>query len=163
MPNAMTPQELERFIDRTLRSLPPRPAPASLAHGVLASIQARGAAPSRRDQWQAWPAPLRAACVLVGLAVAGAIVASSVAVYTGADLGAALSQAAVWIGYGSRAWHALAWMADLLADELRALSPHWLTIGKAFIAALYASFFGLIAVFYSLLSRTHGTPIRHDH
>ena len=64
MKDRMTPDELEKFIHRTLRSLPDRRAPATLEARVAAALEARAAIPWWHKSWTYWPQWVRALFVL---------------------------------------------------------------------------------------------------
>jgi hypothetical protein len=51
--------QLERQIDRELKTLPEIPAPATLIFRVMQAIAQRRALPWFRRAWQTWPAPLQ--------------------------------------------------------------------------------------------------------
>lgn len=63
---------LERDIDRALKSLPDLQAPTTLVPGVLARIQSPAPSLAGRQFWQLWPAPVRLVILtmLAGLFVA---------------------------------------------------------------------------------------------
>jgi len=64
---------LEAAIDRELKALPNRRAPATLASRVMATLEQRAALPWYRGAWQTWPLPLQAAAMLVLLAAFGGV------------------------------------------------------------------------------------------
>ena len=65
----MSPHEsdeaLQRLLDRTLRELPPRRAPASLEALFLNELERRAALPWWRRSFMHWPAPARIAFLVI--------------------------------------------------------------------------------------------------
>ncbi len=57
--------ELEMRIDRELKSLPLLAAPPTLAPRVMAAITSRASVPWYRQPWEAWPAAVRGAALVV--------------------------------------------------------------------------------------------------
>ncbi|HAB16185.1 MAG TPA: hypothetical protein PLX89_12840 [Verrucomicrobiota bacterium] len=67
------PQEpLAAWADHTLKQLPPRPAPKTLAPRVLAALARQRALPWYRQTWFQWPRHLQVFAGLVAAAVFGA-------------------------------------------------------------------------------------------
>jgi hypothetical protein len=63
----MDPHDLERLIDRELKSLPPPQAPVTLLPRVIAAAALR-ARPWYRREWTAWPVAARAAALMAAVA-----------------------------------------------------------------------------------------------
>lgn len=61
--------ELEALVDRELKSLPPLPAPPTLAPRILAVIAARAEAPWYRRPWPTWPLALQGSSLAILLAL----------------------------------------------------------------------------------------------
>jgi hypothetical protein len=66
-------RRLEAEIDRELKGLPELRAPATLAPRVLAAIERRASVPWYRQSWPMWPVAVRAAVMLVLVALFGGI------------------------------------------------------------------------------------------
>jgi hypothetical protein len=132
---------LARLLDRTLRGLPLRRAPATLEARVSGEIERRAALPWWRLSFVHWPLFARAAFLIVSVALIGA-----------AFLGGASAIAAV---------HSLSWARDALelmvsAGNLAVLlarisPPAWIYGGVAVCTVLYAVLFGLGAAVYRTL------------
>ncbi len=66
-------QDWEAWLDRRLRALPDRPAPASLAPRVLAAVAVRAQRPWYRRSWLEWPRPVQAGSLLAVSFALGAL------------------------------------------------------------------------------------------
>lgn len=140
------PQQLERQIHRTLRSLPDRRAPRSLEARVLASIAARRALPWWRQSFTHWPAPARVGFALSTFAF--------LMVLTMTTMGGLPAVAALWNEWlaplaGLRA--AIATLGDAASLIWQRIPTLWLYGALASFAALYATLFGLGATAYRTL------------
>ena len=149
----MTPQELEPFVHRNLRALPPRRAPDTLEARVLAAIERRAWVPWYHRSWTYWPAPVRA----VFLALAGGVSACAIATFfllsRGAEvasLAAAVAERLAWI---PKFFRVAQWIVALAGEMLAGIPPLWRYGGLAIIGLLYAAFFGLGAAAYRALRR----------
>ncbi|MCC7042988.1 MAG: hypothetical protein IT183_03955 [Acidobacteria bacterium] len=92
----MNEHDLERFVDRGLKALPPRRAPGTLLPAVMAAVRAAAARPWYARPWMAWPAGWRVASAAALLALLAGTAAVMPAVQP----------------YGAPA---LAWVEELLA------------------------------------------------
>jgi len=151
MNQKMTPEELEQFIHRELRSLPPRRAPRSLEARVLAALDQQARVPWYHRSWSYWPAAVRAAFLATATGLSAAFF---VALHFAgrAPETAALSQQ---VGHRFQLFSQLyafgAWTVDYAGRTLGSVPPLWLYGGIAVVVALYATFFGLGAVAYRTL------------
>jgi hypothetical protein len=147
-------ENLERLIHRTLRELPPRPAPRTLERRVMAELERRAALPWWRKSFVHWPLGVRAIFVLLCAAIIrGALMLGGV-VMPNADAGgikAAIVQHFGWMENGLAVIHAITGFFDIM---LRNIPPLWLYGGLAFVATMYLALFGLGAAAYKAL-RTH--------
>lgn len=146
----MTPREppdLERFVHRALRELPPHRAPATLENRVLAALAARERRPWWQCGWEAWPVVPRTA-VFAGSAAAVAVFAWLA--FTGQQAAASVSldqlvqTHAPWL-------HTIRSVAGTLAGAGESLVAHhqaWFVGIFAVFAASYAMTIGLGATFY---------------
>ncbi len=146
-----SPEELEKLIHQTLRTLPPRRAPRSLEARVLAAIEARASLPWWRQSYAQWP--LAARCVflllsggLVKVALMAAIWA--MAGFNQAEVANAFSTQFAWLNIFSNALRAT---VDFGGIVFRSIPSVWLYAGVAGLAALYATLFGLGAAAYRTL------------
>ncbi len=136
------PEEtLERRLDRTLRELPMRRAPATLESRVLGELRRRAALPWWRRSFAHWPLLAR----ILFLAICGASIRL-------AFLGGATAAA----GVRSLSWsHQLGTLAasggNLAALVARTAPPPWLYEGVVVCGVLYAILFGLGAAAYRTL------------
>ncbi len=151
----MTPEELEKFIHRELRALPPRKAPAGFEARVLAEIERRAAIAWYHKSWSYWPAPVRAAFLGLGTGVAAMAVAAFYLFSQGAAVDAIaqdIGSGFAWIG---RIYHAGVWVVKFSGDLVGSIPPLWLYGGLACIASLYATFVGLGTAAFRFLYRNN--------
>jgi hypothetical protein len=144
-------QQLERFVHRALRELPPRQAPQGLEARVLAEAARRAALPWWRKSFAHWPLAARAVflvgCVgLVKLALMG-----TVWVMAGFDAALFRDAFATPIGWMQGGYAVCTWLADLGAMLVRNIPPLWLYAAAAFLATMYAAFIGLGTAAYRTL------------
>jgi hypothetical protein len=144
-------QRLERTVHRALRSLPPRRAPRSLEERVLAEIARQAALPWWRKSFAHWPLPARVGFLMLSTGIAAFVLLLTV--WGGAGLDAlpfrsAFAQQFAWMESGLTVVRALKGFVDIV---VRNVPPLWFYGIVAFIAALYAAFFGLGAAAYKAL------------
>ncbi len=151
--NKMTPEELEKFIHRNLRSLPARRAPRSLESRVLAAIEQQAMVPWYHKSWSYWPAAIRGTFLGLATGVTGAVVAAFYLIVNGAEAGALMAQTSERLSFVAKIYHTAGWIIGFAANVFSSIPPLWLYGGVALIAALYATFFGLGAAAYRTLSR----------
>jgi hypothetical protein len=141
--------KLERLLDRTLRDLPLRRAPATLESRVLGELERRAALPWWRHNFARWPGGARAAFVsicagLIGLALFGGVWAT-------AGLRLLNESGALSMPWVRQAVAITDVAAELIALLVRAVPPAWLYDGLAVSALLYAVLFGLGVAAYRTL------------
>lgn len=144
-------QELERFVHRALRELPPRSAPRSLEQGVLAEIARRAALPWWRKSFNHWPVAARAAFLVLSLGIVKLALFGGVwamAGFDSAQFRAAFAPQLAWMESGLAVVQAITAFFDIV---LRNIPPLWLYGGLAFIGAMYVALFGLGAAAYRTL------------
>ncbi|MBI2496545.1 MAG: hypothetical protein HYV75_00960 [Opitutae bacterium] len=151
--NKMTPKELEKFIHRNLRSLPPRRAPRSLESRVLAALEQQAAVAWYHKSWSYWPAAVRAAFLVIATGVTGAVLTAFYQMSAGVETSTLVAQAGAKLNFFARLYHAAVWTVDFAANVFGSIPPLWLYGGLALIAALYATLFGLGAAAYRTLYR----------
>lgn len=147
-------RELEQLVDRALRRLPARRAPAGLEARVLREVHRRASLPWWRGSFSRWPLVPRllflvtcaALCVLAF--VGGGTAIANLASADGAD---ALSMP--WL----RRMSMLAGVASELVTSLGHLVPsEWIYGALAAGAVLYAALFGLgVSAYRVLYLKTH--------
>lgn len=146
-----SPEQLEKLIHQTLRSVPDRRAPRSLEARVLAAIEARASLPWWRQSFASWPIPARVAFVLSSAGVAKLILMIAVWVMAGFDSAqftTAFSTQLSWIQNIS-AWVDV--VGNFFGALYRAIPALWLYGGLAFMGLMYVVLFGLGAAAYRTL------------
>ena len=150
-------EALEQLLSRTLRELPPRPAPSTLESRVWNELARRAALPWWHRHLAQWPLFARAGFFLTcAAAIRFAFFAGHWLIATVTSLNAAGTPAASWVRNAASAFLTLGELASALA---RAVPQSWLLSGLALIAVLYVVLFGLGAVAYRTLyldARLHG-------
>lgn len=139
---------LERFIQQAVRDLPPRSAPAALEERVLAELARRAALPWWRKSFVHWPVSARAIFLLGCVALVKGVMSGSIWVMAGfetADLPAMFAARFTWMENTVVVVQALASCVDIVARNIPSL---WLYGAVAFVAAVYATVFGLGAAAY---------------
>lgn len=146
-----SPEDLEKLIHQTLRSLPDRRAPRSLESRVLAAIEARASLPWWRQSFAQWPVAARVVFLLfTGGLVKVALMAAvwAMAGFDSAQFTGAFAPQFAWVarfeavGAGVWGFFALLW---------RNIPSLWLYAGLASLASLYVALFGLGATAYKTL------------
>ncbi len=146
-----SPEDLEKLIHQTLRSLPARRAPLSLESRVRAAIEARAALPWWKQSFTAWPVAARVAFLISSAGIAKLAIMAVVwamAGFDGAQLANAFSTQFAWVQTVSGVFTVI---GNFFVTVYRAIPPLWLYGGLAAVAALYAALFGLGATAYRLL------------
>jgi hypothetical protein len=155
MNRKMTPEELEQFISRQLRGLPPRKAPRSLESRVLAAIEHQASIAWYHKSWNYWPAAIRAAFLAVGTGVAGAAVTAFYLMTQGIDVNAVASEVGSRLEWVTKLVGVGAWIFNFTNYIISSIPPVWLYSGFAALAALYVAFFGLGAAAYRAFYRNN--------
>lgn len=146
-----SPDELEKLIHQTLRSLPDRRAPRSLEGRVLAAIAAQAALPWWKQSYARWPLAVRCAFLVVSGAIAKAVIMATVWAMSGAEGAQLVRTVAGEFAWVSRLSAAVTTLGDFGALLLRSIPAPWLYGGLAGFALLYATLFGLGATAYRTL------------
>lgn len=140
------PEQLERQIQRTLRSLPDRRAPRTLEARVLAAIAARQALPWWRQSFRQWPTAARAG--FVGSTFALLL---TLTLLTMGGLPAVSALADPWLAPLQGVRTALGSVAEVGLLIWQRIPTIWLYGALAGFGALYAALFGLGATAYRTL------------
>jgi len=148
-------EQLEQLVHRELRSLPLRKAPSTLESRVLAAIEHQATVAWYHKSWTYWPGAVKAAFLGVATGVSGAAIAAFYLITQGADTSALTAAASERFGGVAALFHVFRWMATYTSDTIASIPPLWLYGGLAFVAALYATFFGLGAAAYRTLYRNN--------
>ena len=149
----VVPVTLEQAIHRELRALPLRPAPRTLEARVLAEIERRATVAWYHRSWSYWPAPVRAAFLVLGTAFAAVAVAAFYRLSQGAAAETVLHDVATGFGWLTRLVAAVSWTFNIIQQLVAAIPPLWLYGGLAVIGSLYAVFVGVGAAAYRYLYR----------
>lgn len=152
---ALSPERVEQFVHRELTALPLRRAPASLEARVLAAIEHQAAVAWYHKSWTYWPGAVKAAFLGVATGLSGAAMAAFYLITQGADTSAMTAAAGERFAGVAALFHVLRWMAAYASASIASIPPLWLYGGLAFVAALYATFFGLGAAAYRTLYRNN--------
>jgi hypothetical protein len=158
MNRRMNPDELEKFIHRTLRSLPDRHAPGTLEARVLAEIERRAAIPWWHKSYADWPVPVRAAFVVLSTAAAAALVLGWFAASrspAGATVAGEVARRFGWFATVQAVGSGVIEKAGLVWQAVPAL---WLYGALAFLAACYATLIGVGAAAYRTFT-VHRQPL----
>ena len=139
------PEELEQFINRTLRTLPDRRAPRSLESRVLAAIAAQQHLPWWRQSFVHWPLAARAAFLVFTAVLAAAFVAMCLRFAGGAQPAALLAEPLEQLAL-IRA--VAGGIGDFFGTVLRSIPSGWLYGAIAFVGVMYATLLGLGAAVY---------------
>jgi hypothetical protein len=147
--------DLERFIDQTLRELPQRQAPSTLESRVLAELARRAALPWWHRQFLDWPLAARVAFLL---ACFGSVTVTWI--FASTDFFRLSTFPPTWIRSLS---HVTSSMIDLSVSLIGRIPPGLLYSVLAFCVLLYGALLGLGAVGYHILyvdPRSQGLPQR---
>ena len=151
----VAPEQLEQLVHRELRALPLRRAPRTLESRVLAAIEHQAAVAWYHKSWAYWPAAVKAAFLAVGTGVSGAAIAAFYLMSQGADTGTLSAVAGERFAGTAALFHVFRWIASYTSETIANIPPLWLYGGLAFVAAMYAAFFGLGAAAYRTLYRNN--------
>ncbi len=146
-----SPEELEKLIHQTLRSLPDRRAPRSLEARVLAAIAERASLPWWKQSYAQWPLAVRCAFLVISGAIAKLAIMATVWVMSGAEGAQLAHTVAAEFAWVSRLNAAVTSLGDFGALLLRSIPPVWLYGSLAGFALVYATLFGLGATAYRTL------------
>jgi len=132
-------EELERFIDRTLRAQPHVRAPVSLESRVLEELRQRAALAWWRRGFAHWPVFARAAFILLSIAFA------KLAIEGVMWLATLATRPVEWVRDTARPFFVVAQAAETVVASIPSA---WLYLTLFFIAVAYASLFGIGAATY---------------
>lgn len=150
--NSRNPDKLEASIDRVLRSVPERRAPAGLEARVLAEIARRQALPWWRRSFAHWPVALRV-FFFVGSAVAGGVLVSGLLMLMRtqgvSEIAAGTEARFVWLQQGRELLASVQGLARTLFNSIPSLYFYG---ALAFLGAAYAMLGAIGATAYRALS-----------
>jgi hypothetical protein len=146
-----SPEELEKLLHQTLRSLPDRRAPRSLESRVLAAIEARAARPWWQQSFAQWPVAARSVFILLAGGIVKLMLMATVWVMAGFNseqYSNAFSTQFAWL---NRIGAAISGTGDFFVLLWHSIPPLYLYGGLACLGALYLALFGLGAAAYRTL------------
>ena len=149
-----SPDDLEKFIHQTLRSLPNRPAPTSLESRVLAAIEERAALPWWKHSFAGWPLAAKGAFLVLSAGLVKLALMFTVWAlggFHGNPAVAAFIGQFTWIEAIAAAFRATGESVSMI---VRNIPPYWLYGTIAAVAAVYATLFSVGATAYRVL-HTH--------
>ena len=149
------PEQLEQLVHRELRALPLRRAPRTLESRVLAAIEQQAAVAWYHKSWAYWPGAVKAAFLAVGTGVSGTAIVAFYLMTQGADTSTLTAAAGDRFAGVTALFHVFRWIASYTNETIANIPSLWLYGGLAFVAAMYASFFGLGAAAYRALYRNN--------
>jgi len=146
-----SPEDLEKFIHQTLRSLPARRAPLSLESRVRAAIAARAALPWWKQSFASWPLAARVAFVVGSAGIAKLVIMAVVWGMGGFDSAQFTNAFSTQYAWFQTASNVVDGVGNFFSTLVRSIPPLWLYGGLAAVASLYAALFGLGAAAYRIL------------
>ncbi|MBX3736964.1 MAG: hypothetical protein KF715_09765 [Candidatus Didemnitutus sp.] len=152
---AFSSAQLEQLVHAELRALPPRRAPRTLEARVMAAIEQRSQVAWWHKSWSYWPAGVKAAFATASTGLVVAAVYGLTLVGRAPQAGVITQEVGERVQFLSSIVALGTWMVEFAGRVLGGIPAPWLYGGIAVVAMLYASFFGLGAVAYRTLYRTH--------
>lgn len=146
-----SPEELEKLIHQTLRSVPDRRAPRSLESRVLAAIEARAALPWWKQSFTQWPVAARCVFLLLSGGVVKLAFMASVWVMAGFDAKQYTNAFSTQFSWVERLGNFANSISEFCSVLWHAIPPVYLYGGLFCLASLYLTLFGLGAAAYRTL------------
>jgi hypothetical protein len=153
--NQMTPEELEKFIHRQLRALPPHRAPDSLESRVLAAIERQGGIPWYHKSWGYWPAFVRMAFLVLAIGATAGFISAFYFGFNDVNTSVVVAQAGDKLSFFTEIYQAATWIVGLGTRVVASVPSIWLYGVAALVAALYGTFLGIGAAAYRVLYRNN--------
>jgi hypothetical protein len=141
-------QQLEELVDRALRDLPSRRAPAQLEARVLEELRRRAILPWWRLSFAHWPLPARGMLIVVCCALMALTIWGGPWQFSGVQH---LGMASLSLSWANPAMSVIEFAAAMVGVVERSIPTTWLYISLGFAALLYAILFGLGAAAYRTL------------
>lgn len=146
-----SPEDLEKLIHQTLRSLPARRAPHSLESRVRAAIEARSAQPWWKQSFAQWPMAARVAFFIGSAGLAKLAIMAVVWAMGGFESTQFVNAFSTQFAWLQAITATFAGIGNFFATVYRSIPPLWLYGGLAVVATLYTALFGLGAAAYRML------------
>jgi len=146
-----SPEELEKFIHQSLRSLPDRRAPGTLEARVLAAIQARASLPWWKQSFAQWPMAARCVFLLLSGGLVKVALMVTVWVMGGFERAAFVEAFSTQFAWLERINSLVASCTESVALVFHSIPAVWLYGGIACFAGLYLTLFGIGATAYRML------------
>ena len=143
-----SPDNLEKLIHETLRSLPDRRAPRSLESRVLVAIEARASLPWWRQSFARWPVAARCAFVLLSAGLVKVTLMVSMWALGGFQASEFASTFVTHFAWVDAVRGGIRGIGESFAIIIRSIPPVWLYGALGCIAAFYAMLFSLGATAY---------------
>lgn len=142
---------LAAWADRTLKQLPPRSAPATLAPRVLAQIARQPALAWYRRPWMSWPRQFQWLSVVLFAMVMGCLYGLLWPALTSVNVTAAPTE---WVQPVSTTVTIFGALGNAAASVLRNTQGWVLATGLGILASLYLSCIGLGTACWRIVSNT---------
>lgn len=142
-------EQLEQLLDRALRDLPPRLAPAQLEARVFEELRRRTKLPWWRLSFAHWPLAARCALVMVCCALVALTIWGRPWQFPGVQHWSGMASSS--LSWASPAMSVIEFAAGMVGVVERSIPTTWLYVTLGFTALLYAMLFGLGAAAYRTL------------
>lgn len=146
-----SPEQLEKLIHQTLRSVPDRRAPRSLEARVMAAIAERATQPWWRQSYASWPVAVRCGFLLITGGIMKLALMATFWVMTEinpAQYSRVIETRLTWV---QQVQSMLGGLGNVAETLFRSIPPLWLYGGLAVVVSLYVALFGLGAAAYRTL------------
>ncbi len=141
--NSEYEEKLAAEIDHELKALPELKAPSSLLRRVMSAVEARRRLPWYQQSWSAWPAPLRAAALIILVSFFASLCFGVWKLPDTEGYMTASRQAAGWFSGLTALWNALNALVGTLAQAVQQLGRGFLIGALAAVAMAWAMFLGV--------------------
>lgn len=145
------PEDLEKFIHETLRTLPDRKAPSSLELRVRAAIEARAALPWWRQSFMQWPVAARGAFAVLSVGLLKLAMMLTVWIVSGYHNSPVVSEVANHFSWAEAVLGGVRAVSESMNLFLRNIPSLWIYGAIVCVAAAYATLFSLGATAYRAL------------
>jgi hypothetical protein len=145
-------RKLAEQIHRELRQLPDLKAPGTLAPRVLAAIAARREAPWWKKSWAGWPAGMKLAFMVIGIAAIGGLIVAGTTIPQLSTLAPAMNELVASLFAPLKPYYDVAArLAGSAGLTLAAAGPRLYWFIAALVGVAYATCIGLGTLGYRLV------------